>query len=74
MDRVKALRIVNPVMALLALNQGVTALLHDHLSDDVFSIVHEGGGAALLLCAAAHVGLNWSWVKATVRQMTGPGA
>jgi len=59
-----ALKILNPVLALLALAQLLSGTLHALLPRDVFGVVHPWGGALLAACIALHVTLNWSWVSA----------
>ena len=63
MTRNSALKILNPCMAMLAVNQAVTALLSDNLSPETFEIFHKGGGAILLTCIVVHFTLNFDWVK-----------
>lgn len=65
MKRNDMLKIVNPVLAVLLLNQILTALLHDFIPKEAFEIMHEGGGVTLAIVAAIHLVLNWGWVKTT---------
>jgi len=60
-----ALKVLNPIIAFLILNQVFSALLHSALSQDLFEKVHETGGFLLFLGALIHLLLNWNWVKAT---------
>jgi membrane-bound ClpP family serine protease len=62
MNKVKALKILNPIVALLFLSQAVTALLI-FLAGDAFVPAHLIGGGCLVLCGSAHLALNWAWVK-----------
>ncbi|OGS27638.1 MAG: hypothetical protein A3J70_07510 [Elusimicrobia bacterium RIFCSPHIGHO2_02_FULL_61_10] len=64
MKRITALKIVNLLIAVLALSQVTTGLLHDSLSKDAFEALHEAGGISFAAAALLHVVLNWSWVKA----------
>ena len=64
MKRITALKIVNLLIAVLALSQVTTGLLHDSLGKDAFEAVHEAGGISFAAAALLHVVLNWSWVKA----------
>jgi hypothetical protein len=64
MKRNDMLKIVNPVLAVLLLNQICTALLHDLLPDEAFEILHGGGGITLAVFATIHIILNWNWIKA----------
>lgn len=59
------LKVLNPIIALLILNQVFTALLHGVLSKELFEKVHETGGFLLFLGVVIHLLLNWSWVKTT---------
>ncbi len=58
-----ALKILNPILGLLVLSQLLTGMLHGHLSDELFEVVHKGGGSVLVVAAALHLLLNWSWVR-----------
>ncbi len=70
MKRNTALKILNPVLGLLVLSQAASGLGHGALSHDVFEVVHEGGGVLLVLAAAAHLALNWNWVRASYSART----
>jgi hypothetical protein len=58
------LKILNPVLAVLAVNQAVTALFSDELSHETFEILHQWAGALFLTLIAFHFILNFNWVKA----------
>ncbi|HTY08681.1 MAG TPA: hypothetical protein VMF29_05910 [Candidatus Edwardsbacteria bacterium] len=62
MNKVKALKILNPIVALLFLAQMVSALLI-LLAGDAFIPAHLIGGGCLVLAGIAHLVLNWGWVK-----------
>lgn len=64
MTRNSVLKVLNPVLAILMINQILTGLLAEVLPPKAFEILHEGGGMALAIVALAHLILNWSWVKA----------
>jgi hypothetical protein len=59
---------LNPVLAVLLLNQAVTGVLHDVMSKDAYEFFHEGGGILLVIGVLLHVLLNWSWVKANFKR------
>jgi hypothetical protein len=59
-----ALKIVNPVLGLLVLNQIVTGIFIEFLPEGA-SELHEWGGYLFVGVAVAHIALNWNWVKAT---------
>lgn len=63
MKRNSVLKIVNPILGLLLLNQVAVGLLHDILSHKTFEVLHQGGGIVLTVVAAVHVVLNWNWIK-----------
>jgi len=65
MRRHVALMILNPILAILVLNQVVTGLLHDSLPEQVFELLHVGGGILLAIGAALHLILNWNWIRAS---------
>lgn len=64
MRRNTALKILNPILLVLFINQAVTVLFLDELPMKVFQIFHKGGGAVLLTLIALHLILNFNWVKA----------
>ena len=74
MNRNALLRIVNPVLGILAVNQIATGLLGDELSHEAFEVLHEAGGITLAVVATLHVILNWNWVKANMLRMTSAGS
>lgn len=68
MNKIALLKITNPLLGLLVLNQILTGLLADELfkvSPNAFGILHVGGGIALVLLVVLHLILNWNWVKAS---------
>ncbi len=62
MAKSKMLKILNPILAVLVITQGLSAVLSDELPHEAFEVVHEGGGVVLLLGIVLHVILNWNWV------------
>ncbi len=62
MDKNAALKVVNPVLAILTLNQPFSALLSGVTGWDFFEGLHVLGGALLVCVAAVHLMLNWRWV------------
>lgn len=64
MRRNTALKILNPVLVVLFVNQAVTVMFLDELPVKVFQIFHKGGGAVLLSLIALHFILNFNWVRA----------
>jgi Domain of unknown function (DUF4405) len=64
MDKNTALKVTNPVLAVLILNQPFSGLLISLTDWDFFESLHVGGGILLVLVAAVHLKLNWRWVTA----------
>ena len=62
MDKNTVLKVVNPILAILMLNQPFSALLSAVTGWDVFESLHIGGGILLVLSAGVHLMLNWRWV------------
>jgi len=58
-------KILIPLMALLTVNQALTALLGDKMSHEAFEFLHKGGGAVFMILIACHFVLNFNWVKAS---------
>ena len=63
MNKNTLLKITNPVMGILLINQILMALLHDFLPKEVFEVFHGGGGIIFSVLAGLHLFLNWNWVK-----------
>ncbi len=64
MKRNDALKIVNPILAVLVTSQILTGVLGPSLPYQAFEILHKGGGYLLAATAVLHLILNWNWVKA----------
>lgn len=64
MKRNTMLKILNPILGVLIVNQILSALFSDALPHEAFEIMHEGGGFVLATGILLHVILNWNWVKA----------
>ena len=69
MKRNMLLKIINPVILILFIPQAFTALFRDHISLKTFEILHEGGGTILICLIAAHIILNFNWIKVTYLKM-----
>ncbi|MBN2020201.1 MAG: hypothetical protein JW749_08250 [Sedimentisphaerales bacterium] len=59
-----ALKILNPVLAILAVNQIVTVLFREKLSHESFEFFHQGGGMIFLGLVILHFVFNFNWVTA----------
>jgi len=59
----KILKILNPLLFLLVVNQAVTGMLHDKMTPEVFDYVHFMSGILLSVLIVAHIVLNWGWIK-----------
>lgn len=68
MKRAFLLKILNPFLALLFVNQVLSAMLHGILAKNVYDLLHEGGGKLLTVAVFLHVILNWPWIKANFFQ------
>jgi len=64
MKRNSIFKILNPVVAILFLNQILTGILHDAIPKEAYEFFHEGGGILFAVAVVLHVILNWNWVKA----------
>jgi len=68
MNKITLLKITNPLLGLLVLNQVLTGLFANELfkvSPNAFGILHQGGGFVLAILVVLHLVLNWNWIKAT---------
>jgi len=66
MKNITVLKLVNPVLAVLILNQPFSGFLYAWTNWEAFETMHVGGGILLLLFALIHVMLNWKWVQANL--------
>jgi hypothetical protein len=57
------LKILNPILAILFLNQILTGILHSAISREAYEFLHQGGGIFFTIAAVLHLILNWNWVK-----------
>jgi hypothetical protein len=62
MNRIGFLKVLNVALFLLFLLQVTSGLLMVAGVGAAF-VAHLAGGACLVLCGAAHLALNWGWVK-----------
>lgn len=65
MKRNSALKALNPVIAILLVNQLLSGFFSGRISHRSFEIRHEGGGIVLAIAIALHVILNWNWIKSS---------
>jgi len=63
MDKNKTLKIVNPILAILLLNQPFSIIMGAVTGWKPFGGLHLVGGIGLLILAAIHLMLNWGWVR-----------
>jgi hypothetical protein len=63
-----ALKVVNPILALLILNQPFSGLLLAVTDWEFFEGLHVVGGVLLLVFAVVHLMLNWKWVTSNFRK------
>jgi heme A synthase len=64
MKRNTMLKILNPFLFVLVINQATTAILSGVLPPLVFQIFHKATGGILLTLIALHFTLNFDWIKA----------
>jgi heme A synthase len=64
MKRNTALKILNPILGILLVNQIATGLLRTKMSYEAFEILHEGAGVVLAGLVVLHLILNFNWIKA----------
>lgn len=64
MNKAKALKLLNPTLAIVLILQAATGFSHDYLPREVFGYLHLIGAILLLSGVALHLFLNWNWVRA----------
>jgi hypothetical protein len=63
MKKTAILKILNPILGLLIINQAITGFSRSKLSYETFEFLHEGGGVLLICLIFAHIILNFNWIK-----------
>jgi hypothetical protein len=66
MKKASALKILNPIVAVLFLNQTVTGVLGPSVIDyTLYKVIHGWAGYLFAATVILHFILNWTWVKST---------
>ncbi|HSW38740.1 MAG TPA: hypothetical protein VLL97_04540 [Acidobacteriota bacterium] len=66
MDKQKMLKILNPILFVIAFFQCVNIILLKTGDASFMDEIHEWNGILLLALLALHIFLNWSWVKVNI--------
>lgn len=61
--KVKALKIVNPIMALLIILIIASLVMVNVFDIEFAKEMHEICGALFVILALVHIYLNWAWIK-----------
>jgi hypothetical protein len=64
MKRNTALKILNPVLLVLFINQALSGLFHSKYSYEAFELLHETAGKIFIGLLVLHIILNFNWIKA----------
>ncbi len=64
MNRISFLKILNPIIGLLLVNQIVSSTFRHYISHETFEMIHPTGGILLTIGIGIHIGLNANWIKA----------
>jgi heme A synthase len=64
MTKNTALKILNPVLVVLLINQILTGLFGLKLSPEAFEIFHRKAAIVLASLVVLHLILNFNWIKA----------
>lgn len=65
MKKNTGLKILNPILGILIINQIVTGTLGMRIGYEAFEIFHETTGFILAGLVALHLILNFNWIKAS---------
>jgi hypothetical protein len=65
MKKATLLKVLNPVLMLLAFVQLVTIVFLLITYIEMVAEIHKWNGIALVMAALAHLILNWNWVVST---------
>jgi hypothetical protein len=69
-NKLKLLKIVNPLIGTLFMVQAVTGIGHGLIPYEVFEKLHGTTGYLLVFGISTHVVLNWSWIKVNFLKKT----
>ena len=72
MKRNTMLKIVNPILGVLVVNQLVTGFASRSLSYETFGLLHKDGAIALAVAAVLHLLLNAGWIRNSYLKRTRP--
>lgn len=72
MKKNTALKALNPIIAILLVNQLLSGFFSGSISPAAFEIRHEGGGIVLAIAILLHVILNWNWIKSSYLAKASP--
>ena len=65
MDKRRLLRIINPIVLILVLNQLGTGFKPRLYGPGTFRLMHKQMAVILLIALIAHLALNFSWIRST---------
>jgi len=65
MNRNDWLKRLNPILFLVFVIQAVTGVAYFLVSGEVLEEIHLFGGFLMIVIAAIHVFLNWTWIRST---------
>ena len=63
MKKNEALKIVNLILALLFIGIAISGIFQDFIPYETFRTFHPLTGYALIITVAAHIFLNFNWIK-----------
>ena len=64
MQKNKALKIVNLILAFLFVGIAISGIFQDFIPYETFRPFHHLTGYALVITVVAHIFLNFNWIKA----------
>lgn len=64
MKKNSVFKVLNPILAILFLNQILTGLFNEVIPEKTYGLIHGGGGFLIAIAVVVHVIFNWNWVKA----------
>jgi hypothetical protein len=66
MNKFQALKVVNPLVAVVFLVLAGTGIFRELIPDEIYRIVHPYAGYLFVTLIAVHLYLNWGWIKTTI--------
>ena len=59
----RILKVLNPIIAILILNQAITGMFQEPISHHTYEVVHGGASVVTVIAVIIYVTLDWKWIS-----------